>query len=79
MDKNDLIKLTNRVTAALESLDINLWDANVFVYNNTPVSDTEIDIDDLYARVCDGTLSAFIEVDAILGDKVWDLIETFNG
>lgn len=77
MDNEDLKQLTARVTEALEKLDIDVWDANIFVYNFSPLDD--ISIDDILGEVGKGSLTAFIEIDAILGERVWDLIETFNG
>lgn len=75
MDNGDFIKLSERIEKALEGLDIHVWDASIYVYD---LHDQQVDLNSVLKAIDDGQLTAFIEVDAILGDDVWEKIEAIN-
>ncbi len=73
MDEKGLQELVQRTSDTLEELDIHIWDVNVYVYDMGGI--IYRDYNTLAGAVERGDATAFIEVDAILGEKVWELIE----
>jgi len=72
MTQQDLTELIKRVSDKLEMIDIHVWDTSVFVYDTAGTVYT--DYDQLKKDISTGSVSAFIEVDAMLGEKVWEYI-----
>lgn len=76
MDEKTLHDLVQKTSDVLEEYDIHVWDVNVFMYDMGGV--IYKDYASLAGAIEHGAVTTFMEVDAMLGDKVWELIETFN-
>jgi hypothetical protein len=76
MDDRNMRELVQKTSDALETLDIHVWDANVFVYDFHGYTYENYSM--LVDAVKQGRAMAYVEIDAMLGDKVWELIETGN-
>jgi hypothetical protein len=72
MDEKKFANLLNSIDFSLAELDLHTLDANLYMYNTN--GKVYQDVSELTQDLVYGDVKIFIEIDALIGEKVWDNI-----